>query len=172
MKFAQSFLGVLSVLVLGVVLGPPPALANARSDILDAAERCDSLHNDHEWLDCYYGAAQPMRAKLGLVPAPQTQQRLLPPPVANHGLFATILGQDKVADVVSGIRSYDFDGAGHFTVTLVNGQIWAQTSSDLTLAKWSRPAATMTATISPGAFGTFNLSVQSESRAYKVKRLQ
>src|ERR1700759_681114 len=57
-------------------LAPLPALADARVDVVNGLARCAVLTDDRQWLDCYYGAAQPMRAQLGLTPAPQAQLQL------------------------------------------------------------------------------------------------
>ena len=63
-------------------LGPTvlagPAMADARQDVLSATQRCAGFADDRTWLDCYYGAAQPMRAQLGLPAAPAAQIRLVP----------------------------------------------------------------------------------------------
>ena len=56
-----------------------PALAGAREDARAAEQRCSVLQDDRSWLECSYGALQVMRAKLGLQPAPDYQQRLVPP---------------------------------------------------------------------------------------------
>lgn len=56
------------------------AQAGPRDDVKSASVRCDGINDDHTWLNCYYGAAQPVRAELGLPPAPVTQQTLVPPP--------------------------------------------------------------------------------------------
>jgi hypothetical protein len=53
--------------------------AGARDDVLSGISRCGSIVNDRSWLDCIYGAAQPMRAQLGLPPALASQQALVPP---------------------------------------------------------------------------------------------
>jgi hypothetical protein len=42
-------------------------------------QRCRAFPDDRTWLECAYGAQQPMRAKLGLPAAPDYQQRLVPP---------------------------------------------------------------------------------------------
>lgn len=167
----QSIAGATLALLLNYFL-TSPAAADIRDDILDNAKRCNTIADDQHWLDCYYEVAQPMRAKLGLVPAAQAQQHLLPPSRANTGLIANILGEAKVADIHETLVSYSFGGSGQFTVTLSNGQVWEQSSGDTNQAKWSRPASSMRVTISPGAFATFNLFVNGESRAYKVKRLR
>src|SRR3984957_19494297 len=56
-----------------------PALAAARDDVLYGISRCGGIGDDRVWLDCVYGAAQPMRAQLGLPPALAAQQKLVPP---------------------------------------------------------------------------------------------
>jgi hypothetical protein len=52
--------------------------AATRDDVMYAASRCGGIEDNRTWLDCYYGAAQPMRAELGLQPAPVSQQNLVP----------------------------------------------------------------------------------------------
>ncbi|HEY4077469.1 MAG TPA: hypothetical protein VGM26_11125, partial [Rhizomicrobium sp.] len=62
---------VLWVVMACGALVPTLALADAREDVIAGVTRCAVLTDDRQWLDCYYGAAQPMRADLGLAPAPQ-----------------------------------------------------------------------------------------------------
>ncbi|HEY1876979.1 MAG TPA: hypothetical protein VGG66_05890, partial [Rhizomicrobium sp.] len=54
------------------------AHADTRDDVLSGIQRCGVIHDDRTWLDCLYGADQPMRARLALPPAPEFQQRLVP----------------------------------------------------------------------------------------------
>jgi len=56
------------------------AQAGPRDDVKAGSQRCDSISDDRTWLNCYYGAAQPVRAELGLPAAPESQQSLVPPP--------------------------------------------------------------------------------------------
>ena len=56
-----------------------PTLADTREEVLAAMQRCSVMQDDRSWLECTYGAQQIMRAKLGLQPAPDYQQRLVPP---------------------------------------------------------------------------------------------
>jgi len=56
-----------------------PAVADPRTDVLSTAASCNAIADYRVWLDCYYGAAQSMRALLGLAPAPPAQTRLVPP---------------------------------------------------------------------------------------------
>ncbi len=45
-----------------------PAAARPRDDAMSAAFRCAVIGEARQWLDCYYGAAQPVRAALGMPP--------------------------------------------------------------------------------------------------------
>src|ERR1700720_3580523 len=60
-----------------LILAPQPALARVRDDVMAGVFRCAAIGDTRLWLDCYYGAAQPMRSQLGLPPAPASQLRLL-----------------------------------------------------------------------------------------------
>lgn len=62
--------------ILALLILPLPALAGPREDVTAGASRCTSYADDRQWLDCYYGAAQPMRARLGLAPAAAAQVSL------------------------------------------------------------------------------------------------
>jgi hypothetical protein len=53
-----------------------PAQARPRDDALSGAFRCAAIGDSRQWLDCYYGAAQPVRAALGLSPALADQLKL------------------------------------------------------------------------------------------------
>jgi hypothetical protein len=60
-------------------LGAPAAPAggvtqqslSVREEVLLRLTRCASIGDTRQYLDCYYAAAQPLRAELGLAPAPQ-----------------------------------------------------------------------------------------------------
>ena len=80
---------------------------------MSAAFHCAAVGDSHQWLDCYYGAAQPMRAQLGLSPAPQARiaaQPAAPVPAArvaaappprkkSGGWFSGMFGDDDDAQV-------------------------------------------------------------------------
>ena len=61
------------------VLAVVPAIAGPREDTLAGISRCTALSDDRAFLECIYGAAQPLRARLGLLPALDAQVRLVPP---------------------------------------------------------------------------------------------
>ena len=56
-----------------------------RDQVMDGAARCEGIPDNRVWLDCFYGSAQPMRAQLGLSPAPESQTRLVPAQGASYG---------------------------------------------------------------------------------------
>jgi hypothetical protein len=60
---------VLLVLVVMLLLPLGAAQARPRDDAMARLYHCNGLESDRQWLDCYYGAAQPARAALGLKPA-------------------------------------------------------------------------------------------------------
>jgi hypothetical protein len=59
-----------------------PAMARPRDDAMSAAFRCAVIGETRQWLDCYYGAAQPVRAALGMPPAPAGQLKVTGAPPA------------------------------------------------------------------------------------------
>ncbi|HVW73805.1 MAG TPA: hypothetical protein VHC39_09210 [Rhizomicrobium sp.] len=190
---------VWAALIAGVALQPMPVLADAREDVVNGMTRCAALTDDRQWLDCYYGAAQPMRAWLGLSPAPQSQLKLLqqtsqpsvpanvvplpatvtraavrtgPPPPPKHSAILDMFGGSDVVNNAP-IQSYQVTGKG-FTVTLPDGQVWKQTDEDATKfpVNWSEPASSMRVTITQGAMHTFNLVMGDETQHHKVTRVR
>ena len=83
MNLRLALFGIVAVSVLA-----GPALADPRQDVIAGAQRCAGIADNRTWLDCFYGSAQPMRAALGLPPAPANQQRLVPPGMAVPGYAA------------------------------------------------------------------------------------
>lgn len=190
---------ILAALVAGSALAPLPVLADAREDVITGMTRCAALTDDRQWLDCYYGAAQPMRSQLGLPPAPASQLKLLqmqsmpaapaaavalpatvtraavrsgpPPPPRHSGIFDVFGGSAVVSNAP--IKSYQVTGKG-FTVTLPDGEVWEQTDEDASKfpVNWSEPASSMQVTITQGAMHTFNLVMAGETRHHKVTRVR
>jgi hypothetical protein len=162
-----------------------PVQADTRDDVLSGIQRCGVIRDDRTWLDCIYGANQPMRTQLGLPPAPEFQQRLVPviqpgiaqPPLRSvarpaprkkAGFFATLLGETQPV-AVSKMASYRYEKNGAFIVALENGQEWRQTDVDGGTASWMKAPSTYTVTITPGAFGSYSLHTSDNPRVYKVE---
>ena len=169
------------------VAAATPAHADTREDIIAGIERCGVIHDNKVWLDCVYGAIQPMRAQLGLQPAPEFQQRLVPPPQTAYvappparatttrpaaprkkaGFFDNLLNAPPVA--VSRMASYRYEKNGAFVVALENGQQWRQTDVEGGTPNWNKAPGTYTVTVSQGAFGSYALRTSDNPHTYKVQ---
>ena len=178
----------------GLVVLTPAALVSraalaepTRDEVMSGAARCAGIADNRTWLDCFYGSAQPMRALLGLQPAPPAQIRLVPPPGAayiapnparpappaekSRGFFADILGSNKPVASNVPMASYRFGRDRMFTVVLANGQTYRQEESDLVFAKWNRPASSYLVTII-SASDNFILKVKDEPGVFfHVRRI-
>jgi hypothetical protein len=57
--------------VIGLAASALPAAADTRDLVLERSSRCYALTDTRQYLECLYGAMQPLRSELGLPPAPQ-----------------------------------------------------------------------------------------------------
>src|SRR5262249_17283165 len=158
-----------------------------RDDIIAGIQRCGVINDNKVWLDCVYGAIQPMRSQLGLQPAPEFQQRLVPPaqmiyappapppparvatrpaPPRKHGFFDNFLNAPPVA--VSKMASYRYEKNGAFVVVLDNGQQWQQVDVTGGTATWTKAPANYTVTITQGTFGSYSLRTSDSPQTYRV----
>jgi hypothetical protein len=184
MRYRSLMLGMMVLLPLAAEAGP-------RDDMLAGIARCNAFSDERTFLDCVYGAAQPVRAELGLPPAPPEQTRLVPremgsaassrpaaatasianpAPQPDRGFVDRLLGSNKPLTPSLPMRSYAFDRLGFFAVTLSDGEVWRQDPGDFERAHWNKPAANYVVTVVTGAAGTSNLEVNGESVFYKVRR--
>jgi hypothetical protein len=174
-------MGIFRTALAGLLLAATAAMAGPREDTLAGISRCAGLPDDRVFLDCIYGAAQPMRARLGLPPAPVAQLRLVPPasaaPVAspqaaaapaprNAGMF-NLFGDSGLH-----MTSYNFDKRGQFTVTLSDGSIWRQAASDTNFAHFSGKASDYSVSLVAGQYGKARLDVRGEPGPYTVKKMR
>jgi len=178
--------------------GGPPRDEAVRAEVVSAAANCMRLSDERPWLDCFYAAATPMRAQLGLsrpqgaaraapVPAPVPLPRFAtaapppapaakpagPPPMPRPvSLMSGIFGKPRPVVVKVPMQSYEMDKNGSFTITLVDGQVWEQIAEDEIYhrARWRKPASEMAVTITPDAMHTFIMTVSGENYMYKVHR--
>jgi hypothetical protein len=182
------------LLAFSLMVGVSPVLAAPRDDVLGGAARCAGIADDRTFLDCYYGAAQPLRAKLGLPPAPASQQVLVPPARANApapsampyaaapanaapaekpGFISRLFTHTEMkAEAPTRMTSYKFESGGLFVVTLANGEVWKQSLGDAALAKWRGRPESYAVTVLPGAgFGTSRMKVGAKEM-YEVERVR
>ena len=174
--------------------GGQPRDEPVRTEVVSAAAGCMRVAEDRPWLDCYYGAAAPMRVQLGLatpgaparpviVPAPAQQfasaqpgpaePPRLPPMPKTAGIFGGIFSDPKPVIKNMPMRSYSFEKNGAFTVTLEDGEIWEQPLEDQIYhpARWRADASSMRVTITPDAMHTFIMTLYGQNYMYKVKRI-
>ena len=168
-------------------LAVTPALAGPREDVYSASQRCVALADDRSWLECYYGAAQPMRGQLQLPAAPASQTALIPPPLPVSAVrqqapapqkpgpvgrtIDFLMGGDALVSGAS-IKSFDAGKQGGFTVTLANGQVWKQADEQTRFVRWRDGPGAHKVTIWKGALNTFSLGFDEEADKYKVRRLK
>jgi hypothetical protein len=172
-----------------LVMAAAPVRADTRDNVLSGVARCGVIHDDRVWLDCMYGAQQPMRSQLGLPPAPEFQQRLVPgpgvalPPMGalasapapvrarkKPGFFGSLLSSTPPADAAR-MASYRYEKNGAFVVTLENGQEWRQTDVEGGTVNWNKQPSGYRVVIADGVFGSHTLRVTDNPRSYKVERV-
>lgn len=195
MHLRKIMLKVILALLGGFLTLTPRAYADTRDDVVSGIERCAVIHDNRLWLDCVYGAVQPMRAQLGLQPVPEFQQRLVPPaqlgiapplpaasaaapapgrtaarpaPRRKVGFWENLLGNPPPL-TSSRMASYSFEKGGGFLVTLENGERWRQTDVEGGTARWTREPAEYLVTINPGTSGTYFLRTDEGPQTYKVQ---
>lgn len=165
----------------GLSSSPPsgpgqPGDIPVRDAVMSAAAGCTHVGDDRQWLDCYYAAAQSMRATLHLSPAPQTSPAM-PMQQAAGMHAASEFGKEAASPAASINRvqsrmvSYKFNALGTFTVTLENGQVWQQVEGDTDHAHWNKPAPSYVVTIKRGFLKSYNFQVQGLPGLYKVLRI-
>ena len=72
-----------------------PAAARPHDEAMSGAFRCAAIGDLRTWLECYYGAAQPVRAALGMAPAPAAQVRLTAAPPTGKRRAAPAAGAPR-----------------------------------------------------------------------------
>jgi hypothetical protein len=167
--------------------------AKAREDILYSVMACRSMKSDHDWLNCFYGAAQPMRARLGLLPNPNalsssraeegskvssiglgvgSSQEIERSAAGPAGISSQAGPNAEKREIVSRMTSYTFDRYGIFSVSLENGQLWRQLPGDTSFAHWKGAPGEHVVRISRGFLGSFNLQVDHNLGMFKVLRVK
>jgi hypothetical protein len=176
-----------AALIVMSLLAVPAAAQTVRDEVMDGAERCAGIAEDRAWLDCFYGSAQPMRARLGLSPAPQAQTRLVPPagaayvgaaaatrrgapPPREKGFWGELLGSTRPVVTNMPLAAYSFDRSGRFTIRLQNGQVYQQEENDMAHPGWSGPPGALLATVN-AAGDKYTVKIKSEPGAvYHARR--
>jgi hypothetical protein len=171
--------------------GGTPADLPVRDAVMDGVFRCNSLQGQ-AWLNCYYGAAQPMRAQLGLSPAPQSQTGLAaraplpgvnvaannpsgPPPMPRKSGFLGIMGGgDDLLVRNLPITDYRIQDNGTFRVTLSDGEVWEQTTENAHVhSPHFKGAPTRhTVRVTSGIMDSYDMDFSGVDGFFKVHRLR
>ena len=169
---------VIAALCWGIMLSP--SFAGPREDTLAGIARCKAIPDDRRFLDCLYGAAQPLRGALGLTPAPGFQTQLVPPDPERPTPKSGEAGNTGVAGAIAKtpaaggdlrLVSYSFDPRGHFTATLSDGSTWRQLDRDQSFADWRGPAARYYVRLRSSGNDHY-LDVKGGAGPYQVERLR
>jgi hypothetical protein len=175
-----------------------PALADTRDEVYARLQSCRVIQDDRAWLNCTYGAEQPMRAKLGLPPAPDFQQRLVPSaPVAgtspaypgpDYGVPVNTMPRSAQPAVAPPHRSASF-------LQVLTGSAPVVAASPLASIRYDSAGAFIVTlengqiwhqennqgeakvrfkigtnvTVKPAALGSYNLQTSDNPHVYKVK---
>jgi len=157
-----------------------------RDDVMLNLQRCSGITDNRTWLNCFYGAAQPMRAQLGLPPAPEAQVNLVkntpmtPPPMKQESdsgwlgignIFGPSTNDDSNMVGAMRLSAFTFGKDGLFTVTLADGQVWKQSPYDDLRAHWSNPPASYSVVVSADMLGSHTMRVKDDKN-YRVIRVK
>lgn len=162
-----------------LVLTATPVLAGPRDDMMAGISRCGALPDDRTFLNCVYGAAQPLRAQLGLPPAPDAQQRLvpqafvapapqMPPRPAPQASLARSLPARAIQDR---LETFSFNRRGLFIIMLGNGEHWRQDPSDTVRAKWIGRASDYVVRVAKDSEQSAQMSVMGDPNIYRMVRV-
>jgi hypothetical protein len=69
----------------------------------------------------------------------------------------------------AGVAGLSFDGTGHFTVTLDNGQVWRQLPGDMPIMQQTHVGSVR---IARSVFGSYDLSLPGQHASYRVERVR
>lgn len=175
-------------LLCALALSGAGAWAQSAPSLSDALQTCAGMPDDTARLRCFdkivpksEDAAPAPEPAAVPAPVPAASQAPAPPtvPAAAAGTFGSEqLPAETKADeareeerLTAVVTNVAYDYARHFTVTLDNGQVWKQLTSDSDKARFPGQGTT-TVTIARGIFGSYNLTIGKGSRIYKVRRIK
>ena len=123
-----------------------------------------------------YASTQPVLVPAPMMAAP-TLASAVPPAAAPA---ASSFGADSLPrartpptgsakSITAGVAALIFDGTGHFTVTLDNGQTWRQVPGDVSILRQTQVGSVH---IARSVFGSYDLSLPGLHASYRVARIQ
>lgn len=183
------------------IAGVATASAAPRDDVLEALGKCAAIADNNARLACYDGLAPHVKQALSTPPeslggrAPtkeeeenwfgfnlsglfgsSPEQQTTPEQFGAERLPETHAKEEVAAQEVdsisSGVTDYAYTPFGKFIVFLQNGQVWRQAEGDADHALFKRHPDENTVTISRGAIGSYNLTLNGSDRRFKVDRVK
>jgi hypothetical protein len=187
-EFAMSPRLILFAAALSGLFAAPALAAGdpVRDDVMLNLQRCSAITDNRTWLNCFYGAAQPMRAQLGLPPAPESQVSLVkntpltPPPMKTEsdsgwlGIGSLFGGGPSEEESYAGamrLSAFTFGKDGLFTATLADGQVWKQSPYDDLRAHWTGQPSSYQVVVSSDMLGSHTMRVRGDQN-YRVMRVK
>ncbi len=177
------------VIALSAFWAAPAAAASdpTRDDVMLNLQRCAGITDNRVWLNCFYGAAQPMRAQLGLPAVPASQVDLVkntpltPPPMSSENSsgggwlgIGNIFSSSKPAEGMPGalrLTAFSFGKDGLFTATLADGEVWKQSPYDDLRAHWSGQPSSYIVIVTSDLMGSHTMQVRDDQN-YRVMRIK
>jgi hypothetical protein len=176
-------------LPLGVSAGP-------RDSVLEAMGRCASVADGGARLKCYDAVAPQLRSALTTPPATIDH----PPTAAEQeSWFGFDIGslfgggaattpeqfgkertpqvqatreQLQIDSITAKVSEVSYTTFGLFIVFLDNGEVWHQLKGDADRVRFTSPVTANRVTISRGALGSYNLTINDSAKTYKVTRIK
>jgi hypothetical protein len=144
--------------------------ASAQDSLALQLRRCAAISGVMERVACYdrlagQSATQPSsRSESGGDAVASFGADTIPEPVAPPK-------RSPLNSITAQVTEFHFDSAGHFGVTLSNGQAWKQIEGD-TNAPLLHKDKVYTATVSRGFLGSYDLSFSTLTGLFKVVRVR
>ena len=163
-----------------LILTIAPALAGPREDTTAGIARCAAHPDDRTYLNCIYGAVQPLRAQLRLPPAPEDQIRLVPPgatpaPLARAVPPAPQSQYAMDAAFAAGMRerldTFSFTSQGLFNIRLENGEMYKQEAGDLPRARLLGRGSDYVVYVIKQGGGAALMKITGDANIYRMRRI-
>jgi hypothetical protein len=123
-----------------------------------------------------YASAQPVPAPpVMAAPGLASAAPVRPAPPAASSFGSEALPQARMPPsgsakaIIAGVANLSFDGTGHFTVMLDNGQIWRQVPGDMAILRQTQVGSVR---IARSVFGSYDLNLPGLHASYRVVRIQ
>ena len=188
----------LTLLVPSVILLLGAAVASPRDDVLEALGRCAAIADNQSRLACYDQLAPNLKQAIATPPGSldheptKTEQESwfgfdigslfgggssAPTSPDQFGRERTAESQairrrEEIESISAKVTEIAYTAFGQFIVFLDNGQVWRQLQGEAERARFRSEPKANTVTISRGALGSYNLTLNDSSKIFKVTRVK